>query len=92
MSPATAATRRGPATAVIHNAKAQPFPFEATLDEQGYVTTLVLHAGAHDRGHEARPRRPSKLSGFGRPVTIAAPPAAEVKEIAEDAYQLYGGR
>ncbi|GAA3278129.1 hypothetical protein Dvina_30155 [Dactylosporangium vinaceum] len=82
--------RAGP-TAVIHNAKAQPFPFEATLDEQGYVTTLVLHPAPTIAG--MKPATTTvKLSGFGRPVTIAAPPAAEVKEIAEDAYQLYGGR
>jgi hypothetical protein len=76
--------------AVIYNANAKPFPFEVTLDAQGYVTTLVLHTAPMTDGLKAVTVT-VHLTDFGKPVTIAAPPASEVKEISEDAYRLYGG-
>ncbi|WP_433208532.1 hypothetical protein ACQP00_43450 [Dactylosporangium sp. CS-047395] len=63
--------------------------FEAMLDGQGYVTSLVLHSPSVAPG--MKPERVTiRLSGFGTPVTVAAPPPAEVKEAGDEARALYG--
>jgi hypothetical protein len=75
--------------AVVHDAKGTPQAFEATLDARGYVTTLILHVPPAMQG--LKPATVTvHITGFGEPVTVGAPAAAEVKEISEDAYRLYG--
>jgi hypothetical protein len=64
--------------------------YEATVDTSGYVTALVLPPSS-DAAGIAQNTTTIHLSDIGKPVTIAAPPAADVKEISEDAYKLYGG-
>ncbi|WP_433049155.1 hypothetical protein [Dactylosporangium sp. CS-033363] len=65
--------------------------FEATLDGQGYITSLVLHTSPAVDGMGMKPERITiRLSEFGTPVTVAAPPPAEVKEAGDEAYALYG--
>lgn len=74
---------------VVYSAKAKVFPFEATLDAQGHVTSVVLHP--QPVIDMIKPVTLTiRLTDFGKPVTIAAPPASEVEEMSEYEYQLYG--
>jgi hypothetical protein len=59
-------------------------PFEATVDERGHLTSITTHVPAV----ASMPATTSKvtLSDFGKPVTITAPPASQVKELPESYY------
>ncbi|MGI5243387.1 hypothetical protein [Dactylosporangium sp. CA-139066] len=63
--------------------------FEATLDGQGHITSLVLRTSPAMPGMEPE-RITIRLSEFGTPMTVAAPPPAEVKEAGDEAYAVYG--
>jgi hypothetical protein len=58
--------------------KAKVMPFEATLDAQGNLATMVLDINAVVPGGG---KMTVTYTGVGSPVTIAAPPAAEVVEM-----------
>jgi hypothetical protein len=69
--------------------KGKAVPFTATVDTQGRLTSLTLDLSTVDPqlGTLA-----STYSGFGEPVTVAAPPAAQQVEPPESVLKLFGAK
>jgi hypothetical protein len=67
--------------------RAKGLPFEATIDDEGRLTTMVLDVPA------VRDRPAGKItttySDFGLPVPVAEPPANEVVEAPERVYGIF---
>ncbi|WP_141719465.1 hypothetical protein [Micromonospora peucetia] len=60
-------------------------PFEATVDADGRLTALSYTVATKSLGDVVTEMR---MSDFGKPVTVTAPPAAEIEEAAEETYQF----
>lgn len=58
-------------------------PFEATVDGKGRLTALSYTIATNGMGDAVTDVR---MSGFGAPVTVTAPPAGDVEEAAEEMY------
>lgn len=72
-----------------YGAAAQHVPFTAGLDEQGRLSVLTIQLPAV-QGEQTAPIE-ALYTGYGEPVTVEQPPAAQVIEAPADVYQALGG-
>jgi hypothetical protein len=67
-------------------AKAKSVPFEATIDDEGRLTRMVMDIPT--AGGEPAGKITVNYSDFGAPVSVAEPPADEVVEAPESMYGI----
>ncbi|HWS37821.1 MAG TPA: hypothetical protein VN408_34450 [Actinoplanes sp.] len=72
-----------------YGADAQHVPFTAGLDEQGRLSVLTIQLPAV-QGQQTAPIE-ALYTGYGEPVTVEQPPAAQIIEAPADVYQALGG-
>ncbi|GAA4263153.1 LolA-like protein [Dactylosporangium darangshiense] len=60
-------------------------PFEATVNPQGYVTSLVIHTPPVGSGPASTST--SKFADFAQPIAIERPDSAEVQQAPDELYQ-----
>ena len=70
-------------------AKVKALPYEATLDTEGRLTKLVLDVPKF--ADTPAGKWAVDISGYGAAIAQEAPPAAEVKEMPADAYDMLNG-
>jgi hypothetical protein len=73
----------------VLGAKGNSVPFTATVDDQGRLTKLTLDLSTIDPNLGTMT---TTYSDFGAPVTVAAPPAAQVVEAPESLLQALGAK
>jgi hypothetical protein len=61
-------------------------PFEATVNAEGYVTSLIIHTPPV--GTAPATTSTAKFADFGAPITIDRPDSAEVQQAPDSLYQL----
>jgi len=60
-------------------------PFEATIDGEGRLTALSYTIATNNMGDAVTDVR---MSGFGKPVTVTAPPAGDVEDASDEMYKF----
>ncbi|MFI7597186.1 hypothetical protein [Actinoplanes sp. NPDC049681] len=71
-------------------AQAKAVPYEATLDDEGRLAKLVLDMPK--TGDSPAGKWTVEVSGYGKASKQEAPPAAEVKEMPQSAYDMINGK